>query len=281
MEFFMFEIERIIRTALAEDIGAGDLTTEATIAPQTQAQARLVAKEPFTLAGLDVARRVFAMVDSSIKFTARHQDGDELKIGDELAQVSGPAAGLLQAERVALNLLQRMSGIATMTAHFVAAVQGTEAQIVDTRKTTPGLRVLEKYAVRVGGGRNHRYALYDGVLIKENHIAAAGGISAAVQRARGRLSHIHKIEIETRNLDEVREALEAGADIILLDNMDNDTLREAVDLVAGRALTEASGGVDLNRVQGIAQTGVNLISVGALTHSYRAVDISMLFDSEA
>lgn len=277
----MYEIERIIRTALQEDIGAGDLTTEATIAPDKQGEARLVAKESFVLAGLEVGQQVFAAVNPHINFTTRRMDGERLDAGDELARVAGPAAGLLQAERVALNLLQRMSGIATLTAQFVTAVAGTRAQIVDTRKTTPGLRILEKYAVRVGGGRNHRYALYDGVLIKENHIAAAGGIHAAVKRARRRLSHIHKIEIETRNLDEVQEALDAGADIILLDNMDNDSLRAAVEQVAGRALTEASGGVDLERVQGIAQTGVDLISVGALTHSYRAVDISMLFDTDA
>lgn len=274
----MFEVERIIRTALVEDVGAGDLTTEATVAAGTQGQARLVAKEDFVLAGVDVARQVFAMVDASVTFSSRHRDGDAVQRGAVLAEMAGAAASLLQGERVALNLLQRMCGIATLTARFVAAVSGTSAQIVDTRKTTPGLRVLEKYAVRMGGGRNHRYALYDGVLIKENHIVAAGGITAAVQRARKRLSHIHKIEIETQNLREVEEAVTAGADIVLLDNMADVQLREAVTLVAGRALTEASGGVGLESVRAIAETGVDLISVGALTHSYRAVDISMLFE---
>ncbi|KIH76407.1 nicotinate-nucleotide pyrophosphorylase [carboxylating] [Geoalkalibacter ferrihydriticus] len=273
----MFEVERIIRTALNEDIGAGDLTTEATVAGGTQGEARLVAKEDFVLAGIEVARQVFHCVDANVAFDAHKQDAQQVRKGEVLAVMRGNAASLLQAERVALNLVQRMCGVATLTAAFVDAVAGTGAQIVDTRKTTPGLRILEKYAVRMGGGRNHRYALYDGVLIKENHIAAAGGISAAVERARQRLSHIHKIEIETQTLDEVREALVAGADIILLDNMDVAMLREAVGVVAGRALTEASGGVNLKSVRGIAETGVDLISVGALTHSYRAVDISMLF----
>ncbi|WP_305042160.1 carboxylating nicotinate-nucleotide diphosphorylase [Geoalkalibacter sp.] len=273
----MFEIERIIRTALLEDIGAGDLTTEATIAPGTQAAARLIAKEDFTLAGIEVARQVFATVDPRIAFVARKADGESVARGELLAEMQGDAASLLKGERVALNLMQRMSGVATLTARFVAVVSGTAAQIVDTRKTTPGLRILEKYAVRMGGGRNHRYALYDGVLIKENHIAAAGGIGPAVEGARRRLSHIHKIEIETRNLSEVQQALDARVDVILLDNMDPAGLREAVALIAGRAVTEASGGVNLESVRAIAESGVDLISVGALTHSYRAVDISMLF----
>lgn len=272
----MLEIERIIRTALAEDIGPGDLTTEATVAPDAPARAELVAKEEFVLAGIDVARRVFVLLDSHVAFGAVAHDGERVKKGTVIAEIEGHAASLLQGERVALNLLQRMCGVATLTARFVAEVAGTGVQIVDTRKTTPGLRALEKYAVRMGGGRNHRIALYDGVLIKENHIAAAGGIAAAVDRARKRLSHIHKIEIETRDLGEVHQALEAGADAILLDNMDNAMLREAVQLVDGRAVTEASGGVNLETVRGIAETGVDLISVGALTHSCRAVDISML-----
>ncbi len=272
----MLEIDRIICTALAEDIGPGDLTTEATVAPETPARAELVAKEDFVLAGIDVARRVFAALDPHVAFGAVAHDGERVKKGTVLAEIEGHAASLLQGERVALNLLQRMCGVATLTARFVAAVSGTGAQIVDTRKTTPGLRVLEKYAVRMGGGRNHRIALYDGVLIKENHIAAAGGITAAVKRARTRLSHIHKIEIETRNPDEVREALAAGADIILLDNMDNAALRAAVQIINGQALAEASGGVNLDTAREVAETGVDLISVGALTHSYRAVDISML-----
>ncbi|TYO99863.1 nicotinate-nucleotide pyrophosphorylase [carboxylating] [Geothermobacter ehrlichii] len=273
----MHEIQRLVREALREDIGLGDLTTMATIEPGTMARAELVAKEDFVLAGIDVAREVFRQLDADTAFEALKADGQKIERGDVLAWIKGEAAVLLQGERVALNLLQRMSGVATLTRRYVDAVAGTGAVIVDTRKTTPGLRAVEKYAVRMGGGRNHRTALYDGILIKENHIAAAGGIGAAVERARDRVPHLMKIEVETRDLDEVRQALEAGADAILLDNMSLDQLREAVALVDGRALTEASGGVNLETVADIAATGVDLISVGALTHSYRAVDISMLF----
>ncbi len=275
----MFEIDRIIRNALQEDIGSGDLTTLATIEKGTSARAELVAKEDFVLSGIDVAQRVFALLDSEIAFEKLQEDGFEVSRGQVIAWLKGDAALLLQGERVALNLLQRMSGVATLTARFVDAVKGTGATVVDTRKTTPGLRVLEKYSVRMGGGRNHRTSLYDGILIKENHIAAAGGVTAAISRAKDRVPHTLKIEVETENLDEVREALDAGADIIMLDNMDLAMLRQAVDLVAGRALTEASGGVNLETIRDIAETGVDLISVGALTHSYMAVDISMLFKS--
>ena len=272
-----FETDRIIRTALQEDIGHGDITTAATIDPGVNSRAELVAKEDFVLAGIDVARRVFYLLDNSIAFEGLSRDGHWVRKGDVLAWLKGEAAILLQGERVALNLLQRLCGIATLTARFVEAVKGTEAVIVDTRKTTPGLRVLEKYAVRMGGGRNHRTSLYDGVLIKENHVAAAGGIAVAVRRARERAAHVLKIEVETRDLGEVEEALAAGADIILLDNMDLPTLRRAVEIVDGKALTEASGGVNLETVRDIAETGVDFISVGALTHSFRAMDISMLF----
>lgn len=270
-------IDRLIRIALDEDIGPGDVTTAATIAPGTVARAELVAKEDFVLAGIGVARRVFATLDPEIAFEALVEDGRTVKRGEVLAWLKGDAAALLQGERVALNLLQRLSGVATLTARFVRETTDTGAVIVDTRKTTPGLRALEKYAVRIGGGGNHRMALYDGVLIKENHIAAAGGIAAAVGRAKGRVPHTLKIEVEVRDLAEVAEALDAGADILLLDNMDLEQLRAAVDLVGGRAVTEASGGVSLDSVRAIAETGVDLISVGALTHSYRSVDISMLF----
>ncbi|GAB4564037.1 MAG: carboxylating nicotinate-nucleotide diphosphorylase [Geothermobacteraceae bacterium] len=273
----MHEIRRLVQQALHEDIGLGDLTTMATIEPGTQARAELVAKEDFVLAGIDVAREVFRQLDADVAFEALKSDGQSVARGDVLAWIKGEAAVLLQGERVALNLLQRMSGVATLTRRFVDAVAGTRAVIVDTRKTTPGLRAVEKYAVRMGGGHNHRTALYDGILIKENHIAAAGGIAAAIERARARVPHLLKIEIETRDLHEVRQALDAGAECILLDNMSLDQLREAVALVDGRALTEASGGVNLDTVADIAATGVDLISVGALTHSYRAVDISMLF----
>jgi nicotinate-nucleotide pyrophosphorylase (carboxylating) len=273
----MFEIDRIIRNALHEDIGLGDITTLATVEPGTSARAELVAKENFVLSGLDVARRVFFTLDPSIAFEKLTEDARPVRRGEVIAWLKGDAAKLLQGERVALNLLQRMSGIATLTSLFVQAVSGTGATVVDTRKTTPGLRVLEKYSVRMGGGRNHRTSLYDGVLIKENHIAAAGGIATAVDRARRRAPHTLKIEIETENLQQVEEALAAGADIILLDNMNLDALREAVLFIDGRALSEASGGVNLETVRPIAETGVNFISVGALTHSFRAVDISMLF----
>lgn len=273
-----FILDPLLRRALEEDIGTGDVTTLATIEPGTQASAELVAKEDFVLAGIDVAERVFQLLAADTAFDKLMNDGQSVRRGDVLAWLKGDAAVLLQGERVALNLLQRMSGVATLTAAFVRELVGTAAVVVDTRKTTPGLRVLEKYAVRMGGGGNHRMALYDGVLIKENHIAAAGGISAAVKRARQRVPHTQKIEVEVRNQAEVSEALAAGADILLLDNMTLPELSAAVELVGGRAVTEASGGVNLDSVREIAETGVQLISVGALTHSCRAVDISMLFN---
>ena len=273
----LFILDPILRRALEEDIGTGDVTTMATIEPGTQASAELVAKEDFVLAGIDVARRVFQLLSTETAFEKLVTDGQSVKRGDVIAWIKGDAAALLQSERVALNLLQRMCGVATLTADFVREVAGTQAIVVDTRKTTPGLRVLEKYAVRMGGGGNHRMALYDAVLIKENHVAAAGGISAAVKRARARVPHTQKIEVEVRNQDEVAEALAAGADILLLDNMSLTELAAAVERVGDQAITEASGGVNLETIRGIAETGVRLISVGALTHSYRAVDISMLF----
>jgi nicotinate-nucleotide pyrophosphorylase (carboxylating) len=273
----MNEIDRIIRTALAEDIGWGDITTRACIEAGSQSRAELVAKEDFVLAGIDVAAQVFAAVDATVSFEKLREDGRTIRRGEVFAWIKGASASLLQGERVALNLLQRMSGIATLTGLFVEAVDGTGARIVDTRKTTPGLRYLEKYAVRAGGGQNHRYALCDGILIKENHIHAAGGVTAAIQRAKIAAPHTIKVEVETTTIAEVEEALLASADIILLDNMTLDELRQAVKVVDGRALTEASGGVNLDTVRAIAETGVDLISVGALTHSYRSVDISLLF----
>ena len=273
-----FEIERIVRTALIEDIGLGDVTTEVTVAIGTVARAELVAKEDFTLAGLGVAAEVFRSLDPDVKFEKIFADGQSVRKGEVLAWLKGKASVLLQGERVALNLLQRMSGIASLTARYVAEVKGTGASIVDTRKTVPGLRALDKYSVRMGGGRNHRIGLFDGVLIKENHIAAAGGIGAAIDRAKQKLPHTLKIEIETRDLTEVEEALNAGADIIMLDNMSLEQMRQGVDLIAEKALVEASGGVNLESVRDIAETGVNIISVGALTHSVMAADISMLFN---
>ncbi len=274
----MFEIKRIVRTALEEDIGLGDVTTEVTVAAETMARAELVAKEDFTLAGIDVAAEVFHTIDPGTSFEKLLADGQKVRCGEVIAWVRGRAAVLLQGERVALNLLQRMSGIATLTSRFVEQVDGTGAFIVDTRKTVPGLRSLDKYSVRMGGGRNHRIGLFDGVLIKENHVAAAGGITAAIERAKTKLPHTLKIEIETRSQEEVQEALEAGADIIMLDNMSLAEMRECVTLLDGRVLVEASGGVNLESVRDIAETGVNIISVGALTHSVKAADISMLFD---
>ncbi|PLX74715.1 MAG: nicotinate-nucleotide diphosphorylase (carboxylating) [Desulfuromonas sp.] len=273
----LFLLDPILRNALAEDIGTGDVTTAATIEAGSMAGAELVAKEDFVLAGMPVAQRVFHLLDANIAFESLLQDGQTVKRGDVLAWLKGSSAVLLQGERVALNLLQRLSGVATLTRRFVDEIAGTNATIVDTRKTTPGLRLLEKYAVRMGGAGNHRMALYDGVLIKENHVVAAGGIASAVERAKRSVPHTLKIEVEVRDLDEVRQALDAGADILLLDNMNTSQLRAAVELVGDRAETEASGGVNLETVREIAETGVKLISVGALTHSYRSVDISMLF----
>ena len=272
----MTGIDKIIENALAEDIHTGDITTLAVVRESRQAHAILKAKEEMVLAGIDVAARVFHVLDPAIVFTPRYADGDRLAPGDVIAELEGTASPLLQGERVALNLLQRMCGIATITARYVEAVRGTRARVVDTRKTTPGLRILEKYAVRIGGGTNHRTGLYDGVLIKENHITAAGGLTEAVSRAKSYIPHTIKVEVETENLSQVAEAVAAGADIIMLDNMDTTAMREAVALIDGRALVEASGGVNLQSIRSIAETGVDIISVGALTHSARAMDISML-----
>lgn len=274
----MTGLDRIIENALAEDIHTGDITTLAVVPQRRDVRARLIAKEPLVLAGVEVAARVFHLLDARILFTPHHADGDTLKAGALIAEICGDAALLLQGERVALNLLQRMCGVATLTSRYVAAVAGTGVRIVDTRKTTPGLRILEKYAVRVGGGINHRTGLYDGVLIKENHIAASGGITAAVARARAYIPHTMKIEVETETLADVAEALATSADVIMLDNMDMATMREAVAMIAGRVPVEASGGVNLETVRGIADTGVDIISVGALTHSAPAMDISMLLE---
>jgi len=274
----MIMIDRLIEQALLEDIHTGDITTRAVVPGCRPAAARLIAKEDMVVAGLSIAGRVFAKLNPAVVFKPCYDDAYTATKGTVLAFLNGDASDLLMGERVALNLLQRMCGIATLTSRFVSAVSGTKARIVDTRKTTPGLRELEKYAVRVGGGINHRTGLYDGVLIKENHIAAAGGITEAIRRARAYIPHTLKIEIETETLSQVDEALAAGADIIMLDNMNLDEMRQAVKTIAGRALVEASGGVNLETVRAIAETGVDIISVGALTHSPRAMDISMLLD---
>ncbi len=269
----------MIEAALNEDIGCGDVTTAALLKERRVVNGRIKAKEPFILAGIDVAREVFAAVDETVIFRAMKRDGDAVGEGDVLAELTGDAASLLLGERTALNFIQRLSGIATLTASFVEKTRGSKARIVDTRKTTPGMRTLEKYAVRVGGGFNHRMGLFDGILIKDNHIAACGGVREAVRRARDAAPHTLKIEVEVTDLDELREAVDAGADVILLDNMGIDLMREAVMFVAGRALVEASGNVTLDNVMEIAFTGVDLISVGALTHSASSVDVSMSIEA--
>lgn len=268
-------LKNLIEHALSEDLGPGDVTSEATIPAEVSSTAVILAKQHLVLAGLDVAREVFRRLDPAIAFTLYAKDGDVLHSGTEIATLSGNTRALLAGERVALNLLQHLSGIATLTSKYVDKVKGLKAKVLDTRKTLPGLRQLEKYAVRVGGGGNHRFGLFDGVLIKDNHITASGGIIKAVERVRKKAHHLLRIEVETKTLDEVVEALAAGTDVIMLDNMPVDLMREAVKLVAGRALVEASGNVTLETVRLIAETGVDFISSGSLTHSAPAADISM------
>ncbi len=262
---------------LSEDLGRGDITTQATVARNAHARGRFVAKEPMIVAGLEVAEAVFSTLDSQQQIEAFVSDGEEVEEGKVIARTSGFADVLLAGERVALNLLQRLSGIATQTRQFVRAIEGTNAQIVDTRKTTPGLRMLEKYAVLAGGGRNHRFGLDDGVLIKDNHIALAGGVGAAVENARAQVGHLHKIEIEISTEDDLREAIDKGADIILLDNLTPDETKRLVEIareIGPRVALESSGGITIANVREFAEAGVDLISVGALTHSARAMDIS-------
>lgn len=268
-------VEDIVRRALEEDIGTGDLTTEATVPVEATAEAIIHTKEEGVIAGLDAARIVFRTLDPAIAFTAEVSDGTLVPKGTVIARLTGSARAILMGERTALNLLQRMSGIATMTRRAVEAVKFFPTRIVDTRKTAPGLRLLDKYAVRMGGGQNHRFGLYDAVLIKDNHIKVAGGIGAAVAAARKAIPFTAKVEVETENLEQVQEALTAGADIIMLDNMDYDTMRKAVELINGRALVEASGKVTVETVTDVARTGVDFISMGALTHSVKALDISL------
>lgn len=269
------QLEPIVRAALAEDIRSGDITTEATVPANLLARAVIFAKEPGVVAGLDVAELVFALLDPELQFRRLAADGESLPAGGQMAELHGRARSILAGERVALNFLQRMSGIATRTRRFVDLVAGTRAAIVDTRKTVPGLRLLDKYSVRVGGGQNHRYALDDAILIKDNHIAAAGGIGEAVRRARERGGHTLVIEVETQSRQQVEDALAAHASIIMLDNMTAEQMRECVRLIGGRALTEASGGIKEETVRAIAEAGVDLISIGALTHSVAALDISL------
>ncbi len=277
------EIRTAVRAALAEDIGSGDVTSLATVPAGTTFTVVMRAREPLVVAGLAFAEAAFRKLSPAARIQRFARDGQRVKAGAGLLKISGPARAILSAERVALNFVQRLSGVATLTAQYVAAIQGTSAQILDTRKTTPGWRRFEKYAVACGGGRNHRFGLYDLVLIKDNHLAALreakpNAVAAAVLRARKKFPRL-KIEVEADTLVQVKQAVAAGADIILLDNMTPAQLRQAVSLVAGRAQTEASGGVNLQTVNAIAQTGVDFISVGALTHSARAVDIGLDFES--
>ncbi len=277
------EIRTAVRAALAEDIGWGDVTSQATVTAKATFTVVMRAREPLVVAGLAFAETAFRQLSPAVRIKRLARDGQRLKAGATLLQITGSARAILSAERVALNFVQRLSGLATLTAQYVAAVKGTSAQILDTRKTTPGWRCFEKYAVACGGGRNHRFGLYDLVLIKDNHLAALrdakpNAVAVAVRRARQKFPRL-EVEVEADSLTQVKQAVEAGADIILLDNMTPAQLRQAVKLVAGRAKTEASGGVNLKTVRAIALTGVDFISVGALTHSARAVDIGLDFES--
>ena len=269
-------LEEALRAWLREDLGQGDLTSLLVVPEDLEGEAVILAKEGGVLAGLWVAERVFALADPRTAFTPLVAEGARVAEGTEVARVRGPLRGILAGERLALNLLQRLSGIATLTRAYVEALAGTKAQILDTRKTTPGLRALEKYAVRVGGGRNHRYGLFDGILLKENHVRAAGGVGEAVRRAKARAPHYLKVEVEVRSLEELEEALEAGADLILLDNFPLEALREAVRRVGGRVPLDASGNMTLERAKAAAEAGVDYVSVGALTHSAKALDLSLL-----
>lgn len=271
------QMDEIIYRALAEDIHYGDITTDSLITEACPVKGQLIAKEDGVLAGIDFFVRVFEILDEQIKITLNKRDGDQVHKGEIMGQLEGDARPILKGERTALNILQRMSGIATMTQQLVKAVEGTKARIVDTRKTTPGLRALEKYAVTLGGGFNHRFNLSDAVLIKDNHIRSVGCIEEAVKRARAAIPHTMKIEVETETLEEVQEALRAKADIIMLDNMSCERMKEAIQIIDGRALTEASGNITLETVRQVAETGINIISSGALTHSVKALDISLKF----
>ncbi len=270
-------LDDFLISALKEDIGTGDITTESCVPASAVSHGFFKAKAEGVVCGVDVLRRVFALIDPAVKVTVLVEDGGRVKKGDIIAEIEGPSRSILTGERVSLNLLQHMSGIATATAEASASVAGTKARIADTRKTTPGLRVLEKYAVKTGGGSNHRFNLSDGVLIKDNHIVAAGGIRNAVEAVRKNIPHTLKIEVETETMEQVKEALNAGADIIMLDNMTVPQMKEAVDFIAGRAKTEASGNMGERDLRQVAETGVDIISIGALTHTVRALDISLKF----
>lgn len=269
-----FNVKNIIRLALEEDIGNGDITTTLLVPEEQNAKALIIAKGSFIVAGLPFVEEAFNTIDQGIEFKILFGDGLKVRKGDIIAEINGRTWTLLSCERVSLNILQRLSGIATLTNAFVDKVKGLDVKIIDTRKTTPCMRFMEKYAVKVGGGSNHRFGLYDCILIKDNHIEAVGSIKNAIIAARG-ASHLLKIEIEVENLNDLKEALKAGVDIVMLDNMSVEDMKEAVKMAKGKVIIEASGNVNLNNVRGIAETGVDLISIGAITHSAPAVDISM------
>lgn len=271
----MHSIKHLIEIALEEDIGPGDITTENLINKNLKGLGEVVAKEPLVIAGLDIARQVFEQLDPDISFRTNFSDGDFIEKGKKVLEVEGELRALLMGERTALNFLQRLSGIATHVRSYMDSIANKNVRLVDTRKTTPGWRALEKYAVRVGGAHNHRMGLYDGVLIKDNHIAVCGGIKKAIESIKNKLSHLVKIEVEVSDLDGVKEALEAGADVIMLDNMDIDQIKEAIEFINGKSVVEISGGVTIDSLNQLADTGVDIISAGALTHSARSVDISM------
>lgn len=268
-------VDNLIKTALLEDINYCDVTTDYLIPAEQMGKGKLVAKAEGILCGVEVAARVFELIDSDIKIEILIKDGESVKYGDELMRLEGRTASLLKGERTALNLIQHMSGIATAANQATKLVEGTNASIADTRKTLPGMRPLQKYAVMTGGAKNHRYNLSDAAMLKDNHIDAAGGITAAVTALRKKIGHMTKIEVETRNLGELKEALAVGADIIMLDNMSPELMKEAVAITDGRAVLEASGGITNETLRAVAESGVDIISIGALTHSVKAFDISM------
>lgn len=275
MKLNQFYVDNLIKEAISEDINYIDVSADYLIPEEQRNDSYFVAKADGVLCGLQIAMRVFTLLDDTFTYTVHKNDGDEVKAGDLIVEFNGKTACLLKGERTALNIIQHMSGIATATNKAVKLVEGTNAQVTDTRKTLPGLRALQKYAVVCGGGKNHRYNLSDGAMLKDNHIDAGGGITNAVATLRAKLGHMVKIEVETRNLDEVKEAVSAGADIIMLDNMTNAQMIECVEYIDGRAKTEASGNITLDNIAEVAKTGVDIISLGALTHSVKAFDISM------
>ena len=270
-----FYVDNLIKTALLEDINYVDITTDYLIPEDQENEAKFLAKADGVLCGIEVALRVFTLIQPDFQYEVFIHDGEEVKKGDIIAKIKGKTRTILKGERTALNLLQHMSGISSMTNRIVKIVEGTNASIAETRKTLPGMRPLQKYAVTVGGGKNHRFNLSDAAMLKDNHVDAGGGITAAVTKLRTKLGHMAKVELEVRTLDELREALSVDVDVIMLDNMDNDTLREAVKIADGKALLEASGGITEETIRGVAETGVDIISIGALTHSVKAFDISL------